>query len=55
MLKSEVSRLVREQNLPSCPYDGKPCLIPHGNCVTEDFGFGLPDKKVWYCPRLYIR
>ena len=55
MLKSEVFRLVSGQSLFSCPYDGKLCWVPQGDCVTEDFDFVLPEKKVWYCPRLYIR
>lgn len=51
VLKSEIARLVSEQNLPSCPYDGKPCFHG-GNCESSRFGFGLSEKVVWRCPRL---
>ena len=55
VVKSEVFHLFNVQSLLCCPYDGKLCWVPQGNCVTEEFGFGLPDKKVWHCPRLYSR
>ena len=55
VLKSEISRLVREQNLPSCPYDGKPCLTPYGSCGADRFGLGLPEKMLWRCSRLPVR
>ena len=52
VLKSEVSRLVSEQNMPPCPYDGKPCLVPNGACSADRFGFGMPMKAIWRCSRL---
>ena len=55
VLKSEVSRLVSEQNMHPCPHDGKPCLVPNGACEAFNFGVGLPEKMIWRCSRLPVR
>ena len=54
VFRSEVGRLVSEQNLPPCPYDDKPCLVPKGACSADRFGVGLPLKAIWRCSRLPV-
>ena len=49
--RSEINRLIDEQNLPVCPYDGKPCSNLEHGCGSFTFG-SLGDDVVWRCPRL---
>jgi hypothetical protein len=46
--RSEINRLVEEQHLPVCPYDGKPC---HRNMTCYASFFGCLGDDVLVCPR----
>jgi hypothetical protein len=46
--RREFDRLIKEQKLPVCPYDRKPC---YRNMACYVSFFGCMGDDAWVCPR----